>query len=185
MAAVCPPVAYADQSANTSYMNLLCAVDPESQPGGSLPDIQSVGYAKELLTNLTATQQTAPWLVAVGLHKPHIPLKFDRKYLDLYPISQILHPEPATKPEAMPSVAWDTFDDVRKRQDIAAVIAAKNVTYPYGPLPTMLSLLIKQHYFGAVSYVDGLMGTLFDTVDNSRAAENTIVLVFGDHGWQL
>ena len=53
---------------NKTYMNLLCPVDVEKMPGGSLPDIESSDHAIDLLSKL-GTSPTAPWFIAVGYHK--------------------------------------------------------------------------------------------------------------------
>ena len=62
-------------------MNLVCPVDVDKQPGGSLPDIQSADCAIEILENITQPGQPAeePFFLAVGFHKPHIPLKVSAK----------------------------------------------------------------------------------------------------------
>ncbi|XP_049863269.1 iduronate 2-sulfatase isoform X4 [Schistocerca gregaria] len=57
--------------------NLICPVSVELQPGKSLPDLQSLEAAKKFLRE----KREEPFLLAVGFHKPHIPLKFPREYL--------------------------------------------------------------------------------------------------------
>lgn len=58
--------------------NLVCPVIVEEQPGGSLPDLQSLNAAKTFLKYRNNSQ---PYFLAVGFHKPHIPLKYPVKYL--------------------------------------------------------------------------------------------------------
>jgi len=158
-------------------------------PGGSLPDIQSIDHALELLKNLSLPGSTAapaaspsPWFVGVGLHKPHIPLKFPKQYLDLYPLASIRPPAVVGVPAGLPPVAYDTFTDVRSRMDTTAVVNRANVTFPYGLFPMDFTLRIRQHYFAAVSYIDAEAGRLLDYVNRTASImDKTIVVLFGDH----
>lgn len=54
------------------YANLLCAVNVTEQPGGTLPDLESTDEAIRLLKKHA---RKAPFFMAVGLHKPHIPFR--------------------------------------------------------------------------------------------------------------
>ncbi|KAG6461730.1 hypothetical protein O3G_MSEX012817 [Manduca sexta] len=58
--------------------NLVCPVTVMKQPGKSLPDLQSLDYAVNLLKTRNSSK---PYLLAVGFYKPHIPLKFPKQYL--------------------------------------------------------------------------------------------------------
>lgn len=58
--------------------NLICPVTLNSQPSNTLPDLQSVDFAIDLLMN---RNRSKPFLLAVGFHKPHIPLKYPHKYI--------------------------------------------------------------------------------------------------------
>jgi iduronate 2-sulfatase len=62
--------------------NLICPVNVKEQPGKSLPDLQSLKYAINFLKHRKASSK--PFLLAVGFHKPHIPLKFPQHYISKY-----------------------------------------------------------------------------------------------------
>ena len=62
------------------HKNLLCPVEVENQPEGTLPDIQSADEAIKFIANYSNKK---PLFLAVGFHKPHVPFKFPKKYLDL------------------------------------------------------------------------------------------------------
>lgn len=66
---------------NTRAHNLICPVLVEEQPEGTLPDIQSVEAAIEFLERYNNLVYPQPYLLAVGLHKPHIPFKYPQEYL--------------------------------------------------------------------------------------------------------
>ena len=75
-------------------LHKLCAVDVHTQPEGTLPDIQSREEAVRYLRSkrFHSGGGTGPYFLAVGLHKPHVPFKFPKEFLDIYPLDSILMP---------------------------------------------------------------------------------------------
>ncbi|XP_020392014.2 iduronate 2-sulfatase [Rhincodon typus] len=159
--------------------NLICPVDVEEMPEQTLPDIQSTEEAIRLLEKLKSTEN--PFFLAVGYHKPHIPLKYPQEFLKLYPHDKIpLAPDPKIPPK-LPPVAYNPWTDLRRRDDVMAL----NLSFPYGPIPDDFQVLIRQSYFAAVSYMDSQVGRLLNTLDEQELANNTIVIFTSDHGWSL
>ena len=74
---------------------------------------------------------------------------------------------------------------MRKREDVQAVISRHNVSFPFGLLPPKFAKQIRQHYYASISYVDDQLGRVMSALNQSPFANNTIVVIFGDHGWQL
>ncbi|XP_070552725.1 iduronate 2-sulfatase-like [Ptychodera flava] len=169
------------------YRNLCCPLDVKVQPGGTLPDIQSTEYAMEMLTNISQQHQSQnpadkqPFFLAVGYHKPHISYKYPKEFQDLYPLSSIkLAPNP-TLPPKMPHVAWETMMMIRKRDDVKAL----NLSYPFAHVPDEFQLKIRQSYYASTTFVDSELGKVLMHLDKLGFADNTIIVVFGDHGWSL
>lgn len=108
----------------------MCPVDVSTQPEKSLPDIQTTQRAINKLKELSALKQ--PFFLAVGYHKPHIPLKYPKEFDLLYPLDNITLAADRHKPTDLPSVAWNPFMDIKGRDDIASL----NITFPYGEIPT-------------------------------------------------
>ncbi|XP_077387522.1 iduronate 2-sulfatase isoform X2 [Festucalex cinctus] len=159
------------------HANLLCAVNVTEQPGGTLPDMESVDEAVRLLK--TRTTDDNPFFLAVGFHKPHIPFRIPQEYLHLYPIEQMnLAPDPDV-PKGLPPVAYNPWTDIRKRDDVHKL----NISFPYGPIPKDFQLRVRQHYYAAVSYMDAQVGRLLSALD--ALAQSTIVVFTSDHGWSL
>ncbi|CAH0717429.1 unnamed protein product, partial [Brenthis ino] len=168
-AAVCK-----DHRTKKMQKNLICPVTLKSQPSNTLPDLQSVDFAIDLLMN---RNRSKPFLMAVGFHKPHIPLKYPHKYIRQVPISKVNPPYMPHMPKNMPLVAWHPWTDVRHRDDIKNL----NISYPYGTMPSKWTLKIRQNYYAASLYIDTLIGKLMKHIDQ----RNTIVVLTSDHGWSL
>ncbi|XP_072286387.1 iduronate 2-sulfatase [Pyxicephalus adspersus] len=161
------------------HANLVCPVDLSEVPEGTLPDIQSTEEAIRLL-NLVK-QQNSSFFLAVGYHKPHIPFRFPKEFLKLYPIENIsLAPDPAI-PRNLPSVAYNPWADIRNREDVQAL----NISFPYGPIPEHFQRLMRQSYFASVSYLDSLVGQLLTAVEILGFSKDTIIAFAADHGWSL
>ncbi|KAK7072874.1 hypothetical protein SK128_018164, partial [Halocaridina rubra] len=168
------------------HTNIYCPVEISEQPGGSLPDIQTTEYVthwleeKAKLDKVSAEiQESKPFFIAVGYHKPHIPLKFPVEYLDFYPLHTVPLAPNNYLPKGMPSVAWNPWNDLRRREDIVAL----DVPFPYGPIPRSYERYIRQGYYAATTYIDSLIGRLIRTA--RKLFPNTIVALIGDHGWSL
>ncbi|KAM6117336.1 iduronate 2-sulfatase [Pterocles gutturalis] len=161
------------------YANLVCPVDVTEMPSGTLPDIQSTEEAIRLLNVMKTNKQK--FFLAVGYHKPHIPLRYPQEFLKLYPLENItLAPDPWV-PAKLPSVAYNPWTDIRQRDDVKAL----NVSFPYGPLPDDFQRQIRQSYYAAVSYLDMQVGLLLNALDDVGLSNDTIIVFTADHGWSL
>ncbi|XP_018025324.1 uncharacterized protein LOC108680906 isoform X2 [Hyalella azteca] len=120
-----------------------------------------------------------PFFLAVGYHKPHIPLKFPRRFLELFPLPEVPLPPDDRLPPGLPSVAYNPWNDLRWRDDVAAL----NLSFPYQPMPDDYSRLIRQAYYAATAYTDSLIENLLSAT--SLLHPHTLVVLMGDHGWSL
>ncbi len=128
--------------------------------------------------------------------------RIPRQYLDLYNLADISEAENPMRPPGLPPIAWNPWVDLRKREDIKAL----NISLPYGKMPSMFARYIRHHYYAgklrkfpdatkvlsfakimflAVTYVDNLIGEVLQSLVANGLADNTIVTLFGDHGWSL
>ena len=60
------------------HANVVCPVNVTEQPGRTLPDIQIAAKAVKTIRDVSARNE--PFFLAVGFHKPHIPLKYPKQY---------------------------------------------------------------------------------------------------------
>ncbi len=125
-----------------------------------------------------------PFFLACGFTKPHMPWYVPQKYFDLHPRENIILPE--------------TLDNDRDdlpywgkkfAQEVHDVSGARNFA-THGEDHDMV---LKHHqweravqsYLATISFVDAHVGRLLDALDASEHADNTIVVLWGDHGWHL
>ncbi|XP_034247210.1 iduronate 2-sulfatase isoform X2 [Thrips palmi] len=173
---VCP-----DINGSGPSKSIVCPVLVDDQPGETLPDLESVEAAKNYLDSRIQGRSDEPFFLAVGFHKPHIPLKFPIEYLKYHPLEKVRLPSMRSRPPGLPSSAWNPWIDLRKRDDIHAL----NISFPWGQMPDDWAKKLKQSYYGSVSYVDHLIGQLLQKLDALGQRNNTAILVTSDHGWSV
>lgn len=167
-----------DPSMMTPQRNLVCPVNVMSQPESTLPDIQSMEETRRIIAATATTHGDRPFFIAVGLHKPHIPFRFPTKYLRYHKnLNKFDRIDFDSVPAELPTVAFNPFNDIRKRADAQRA----NITYPFGPINKPFGWRIRQAYYASVTYIDDLIGRILDAVDFT----NTIVALTSDHGWSL
>eukprot|EP01062_Namystynia_karyoxenos_P026724 TRINITY_DN2067_c0_g5_i1.p2 TRINITY_DN2067_c0_g5~~TRINITY_DN2067_c0_g5_i1.p2 ORF type:complete len:542 (+),score=187.98 TRINITY_DN2067_c0_g5_i1:81-1706(+) len=159
------------------------AATTEEEAANPLPDSQVADRAVEVIQKLPTTLKSGqPFFVAVGFHKPHLPFTFPKAMLDYYPESAVGIAPSQQPPEGMPEVAWFPYPELLAYADLKS----SNGT---GAAGTVLALdeqrTLRRAYYAAVSATDLYLGRVLDALDASAYAKNTIVSLWGDHGWQL
>jgi len=122
-----------------------------------------------------AKQKDAPFFLAVGFYKPHLPFCAPQKYWNLYDASKIDIPYNYQAPEEAPNVALHTSGELRAYASIP----------PSGPVDRETARKLIHGYYACVSFIDAQVGRLLDSVDQLGLRNNTIIILWGDHGWQL
>ena len=115
------------------------------------------------------------FFLAVGFRKPHLPFSAPRRYWDLYDPSQVATPENPKQPTGIPDFAWHNSRELRGYNDVP----------DEGPLSTDLVKKLRHGYYACVSYMDAQVGKLLNALDRYGLRENTIVVLWGDHGYHL
>ena len=115
------------------------------------------------------------FFLAVGFLKPHLPFNAPKKYFDLYKPEEIkLAPNP-DRPKDAPDVAFTNWGELRAYTDIPDV----------GPMDDKKARELIRAYYAATSYTDAQIGRVVDELDKLGLREKTIIVLWGDHGWQL
>lgn len=116
-----------------------------------------------------------PFFLAVGFHKPHLPFIAPKKYFDLYDRDKIPLATNPFPPRNAPRFATYNWNDLRHYYGIPDV----------GPVSEEQARDLKHAYYACVSFTDAQVGRLLKCLDASGLRDNTIVVLWGDHGWQL
>ena len=160
-----------EQSPRTRYRGP--CTESADVPDEAYTDGKTAERAVADMRRLAANEQ--PFLLAVGFVRPHLPFIAPKRYWDLYDAKDIHLPENYGPPKNCPPDALNTWGELRAYSDI-----------PHkGPLPDETALRLIHGYYACVSYIDAQVGKLLDELDHLKLADNTIVVLWGDHGWQL
>ena len=116
-----------------------------------------------------------PFFLAVGFLKPHLPFSAPQKYWDLYDFDEIELPAYMKKPKNAPDQSMHNFGELRNYTDVP----------DQGPMEEVFMRKLIHGYYPCVSYTDAQIGNVLDELERLGMAENTIVILWGDHGWHL
>ena len=117
-----------------------------------------------------------PFFLAVGLRKPHLPFSCPERYWAVHPPETVRLPENGAPPRD--SVSYALSETLQEIDNYTGVPRDP-------PMPTPLALDLIRGYRACVSYADALVGRVLDALEAEGLAENTVVVVWGDHGYKL
>lgn len=172
------PTGKADQKGEVNY-----AVRAIDAPAAEFVDGDINGRGIDLLRQMAADPR--PFFLAVGYKKPHLPFAVPASYFEWY------------DRDAFELASWQQAPE---NSDASFVLMGNNELRNYVPgggpgaeageyseagiTPTQQRELL-QGYYAAVSFVDALLGELLGELERSGEADNTIIVLWGDHGWHL
>ena len=137
----------------------------------SYPDGWITETALNQLELLDASDQ--PFFLAVGFIRPHLPFGAPKKYHDLYAELELPPIPHAEKPQHQST--WHASGEFMKYE-----------RWSRNPnTDSAFADEVRRHYAACVSYVDAQVGKLMERLEQSTLGENTIVILWGDHGWHL
>ncbi|MAU72048.1 MAG: sulfatase [Pseudozobellia sp.] len=143
------------------------------------------GYPDGLTTQLAISklkelkESNKPFLMGVGFFKPHLPFNSPKKYWDLYDRDSIKISDNPNLPENVSKESLNSngeFNQYALGDEKATV--EKSVSDNYAKK-------LRHAYLAAVSYVDAQIGKLLQQLKETGLDKNTIIVVWGDHGWHL
>lgn len=159
------------------------AIECLDLPDNAYEDGVSALLAEQQLTKLTNGKK--PFFLAVGFHKPHLPFVAPKKYWDLYqqkdmPVAEFQEHAANSKDfEYQNSGELTSYSGVKefakyakKEGNRIGLTIAKQKELIHG-------------YYAAVSYTDAQVGVLLNTLKKLGTLNNTIIVLWGDHGWHL
>ncbi len=137
-------------------------------PDSLMGDYKSVKWVSDKLHE----NHEKPFFLACGIYRPHLPWYVPAKYFEPFPLDSI----------QLPKVLSSDLDDLGER---ARDIASRAGDYHKHVTEAGLWKDAVQGYLASTYFADAMFGMLMDALDNSPYADNTIVVVWSDHGWQL
>jgi arylsulfatase A-like enzyme len=129
----------------------------------STPDFLNAKWAADLLKQ----NFEKPFFIGLGIFRPHLEWKVPKEFYDLFPIEKIV----------LPKVLESDLDDLDKEfKATKEYITIKK----YGKEKEAV-----QAYLASIAYADYCIGIVLDALAKSDYSKNTIVILWGDHGWHL
>ncbi|WP_246146455.1 sulfatase-like hydrolase/transferase [Rubripirellula lacrimiformis] len=133
-------------------------------------------YGGDWLVSKWISQQLAqkhdkPFFLACGIYRPHEPWFVPKKYFDPFPIDEIQLP---------PGYKEDDLDDLPP----AGKKHGPNRYFPHIRRHGQWKQAI-QGYLASIAFADAMVGRVMEALDNGPNHENTVVVLFSDHGWHL
>lgn len=117
-----------------------------------------------------------PFFLAVGFKKPHLPFVAPRKYWELYDREQISTAHFQKHAVNGPDIAYHNSGEIR---------SYTGFEFKDGLIPENQQKEIIHGYYAAVSYIDALIGNIITKLKELDQEDNTIIVLWGDHGWHL
>ena len=144
------------------------------RPESDFLDAKIVDEGLKLLD--TMAKGDKPFFLAIGIKKPHLPFVAPKKYWDLYDRDSIQIAEIQEFPKSIPSFHFQPSWELRSGY---APIPKMD------PLPVAMQKELKHGYYACISHADNQVGRLLDALDKLDLRENTIVVLWSDHGYHL
>jgi arylsulfatase A-like enzyme len=143
-------------------------------PDNAYPDGE---IAEQVIQDLERAKAAGtPFFITAGFTKPHLPFNAPSKYWDLYQREDFSLPDNYFVPEGAPREAMHKWNELRGQYGGVP---------QEGPVSDALALHLIHGYYATVSYADAMIGKVLDALERLEMADNTIVILWGDHGWQL
>jgi iduronate 2-sulfatase len=144
--------------------------DPDV-PDGALRDGMVANEAIKTLRKI----KDKPFFLAVGFYKPHLPFVAPKKYYDLYAGVELPAADNPYPPKGAPAFALHNSGELRNYMDIPK----------RGKIPESKARELVRGYYACVSYTDAQIGRVIGEVDRLGLRDKTVIILWGDHGWQL
>ncbi len=135
--------------------------------------------AKRTLSRLAKMDK--PFYMGLGYFRPHLPFTAPKKYWDLYDSNKI---PLAKNPEIPKNAPLHTMNSMYELRHYDGFNHIGHPTSAYR-MSEDTARILKHGYYASVSYVDALLGDLFAYMKALGIYENTIIILWGDHGWKL
>lgn len=152
--------------------------DPHSHAGGivwgelNVSDEQMSDYKMASWTiGQLSRELDKPFFLACGIYRPHMPWQVPREYYEMYPLDSVQLPK--VKENDLTDVPPAGVQMAKPQGDHATIERTDNWRHAV------------QAYMASITFADAQVGRVLDALDASPHAKNTIIVLWGDHGWHL
>ncbi len=156
---------------NPGTNGLGLAFEAGDVPDNAYPDGANTDHAIKELNRL----KDKPFFLAMGFYKPHLPFTAPKKYWDMYNREDMKLANNPFIPKNAPTYATTDWGELRNYYGIPKK----------GPCSDDLARQLIHGYYACVSYTDAMIGRLLDELDRLELRDNTVIILWGDHGWKL
>jgi len=139
------------------------------RPDEDTGDYKSVQWVGERLQG----SFDRPFFLACGLYRPHLPWFVPKKYFEMFPLDTV----------KLPEIMEDDLDDLPEAA--LQLIQRQKTKYHDRVIQHGKWKEAVQAYLASITYADAMLGRLLDFLDTSPHADNTVIVLWSDHGWQL
>ena len=146
-----------------------------ARPFEEMPDTVNVRVAQTELARLGGNEN--PFFMVVGIHRPHLPFNYTQDDWDRYEGKTIPGPINPEGQVGAPDYALVSYE-IWNYDDTEAYGASK-------VMPKAKADELRRAYLASVTYADRLVGDLLATLENQGLADDTIVVLWSDHGWKI
>jgi len=143
-------------------------------PDSAMSDGETALQAINYLTELKDTS----FFLAVGFYKPHLPFVAPKKYWDLYDKNRLNLPANQYAPEGAPRYAYPGLGGDTELRSYTNIPDS-------GRLSDDLRKDLLHGYLASISYIDAQVGRLLDELERLNLREKTVIVLLGDHGYQI
>ena len=156
---------------------LIFNAEPHRKISAALSWLAADGADEEQTDGMIATEaikmmqakRGQPFFLGVGFFRPHTPYVAPRKYFEMYPLKDMRLP----------------YAPKGDRDDIPTAAFAHNCPVPHYGLDKLTLRKALQAYYATISFVDAQVGRLMAALDRLGLVDNTIVVLWSDHGYHL
>ncbi len=151
------------------------------------PDDAYVDGALAMYTNKFLDEykpeSNEPFFLAVGFKRPHLPFTAPKKYWDMYNLSKFEIAKFQQNSKNGPSIAYHSSGELRSyiTPEISYEISKNNRV----KLSEEFQKDLIHGYYASTSFIDAQIGKIVDKLKETGLDKNTIIVIWGDHGWHL
>ena len=154
------------------------AIESADVPDSLYYDAMQTKLALETIDRIKDKKE--PFFLGLGFYRPHLPFVAPKKYWDLYPAGSV---SPAANPK-LPKNA--PIMSANANYELRAYTNPHKIGRPEDePLPVKYADSLKRGYYASVSFIDACVGKLIKGLKERGLYENTVIVLWGDHGWKL